>query len=350
MADKTISDLESVISITDDTQLLAIEDGTGTRNCTAKDIKDYTDAKISESAIITTTPAGVTTLTALSAPIEIFTGSNAQTVVLPNGTTLRKDKYFQIINNSTESLTVNFNGGSLALSMVAGSKAIFKILDVSTSAGSWIILFNNATETVSGPAEIATQSETNAGSDDTRFITSAKLANSSFNNKELVASLVISSLSSVPVLDLGNANYEIELTNLKLSVDQASVGLRMSSNNGVSYDSGGSDYDWENYDSRIAQSDSTAPQIWLNAQTAAEFNPGNAAGEYFNSEIKIYNPSLSTNKCRVRYNSTYTGSTGRLVANSGGGQRQVAKAINAIQFFPSTGIFTSGTIKVYKIK
>jgi len=55
---------------------------------------------------------GTTALTNTSNPIQIVTGTLAQTFTLPNGTTMPKGKVFRFVNNSSQDLTVNtFSAG-----------------------------------------------------------------------------------------------------------------------------------------------------------------------------------------------------------------------------------------------
>lgn len=137
---KTISELEPIDEISVGDILLALENGTATFSCAVNTLKDFIAIKLGESTSITTA-AGTTTLTTTSTPVQIFTGTTTQTVVLPDATTLKKDRTFQIINTSTGIITVNFNGGSLAVSIPSNNAAIIKVLDISTSAGTWILLF-----------------------------------------------------------------------------------------------------------------------------------------------------------------------------------------------------------------
>jgi hypothetical protein len=77
------------------------------------------------------------TLVASSAKTLLLTGSTAQTVVLPSATTLSVGHSFKIINRSSNTVTVNMNGGSLLQSMAAGSVLIATVITNGTSAGTW---------------------------------------------------------------------------------------------------------------------------------------------------------------------------------------------------------------------
>lgn len=85
----------------------------------------------------TVTAAGTTTLTVASAYKQYFTGTTTQTVVLPDATTLVLGQGFYIVNNSTATVTINANGGTLVKSLTAGSFAIVEVTNISSAAGAW---------------------------------------------------------------------------------------------------------------------------------------------------------------------------------------------------------------------
>lgn len=119
-----------------------------------------------EGVASTATAAGTTTLTKDSQTNQTFTGSTTQTVVLPNATTLPVGRRFYITNRSTGSVTVNFNGGSLARTLIAGDQATFIVKTNGTSAGTWdisTIPSVSLTSAVSGVLPIA-NGGTNNGS------------------------------------------------------------------------------------------------------------------------------------------------------------------------------------------
>ena len=86
----------------------------------------------------TATAGGTTTLTNASSYQQNFTGSSSQTVVLPVTSTLALGWAFEIINNSSGSLTVNSSGGNLVGTITAGTTAsIVCSLTSGTTAASW---------------------------------------------------------------------------------------------------------------------------------------------------------------------------------------------------------------------
>jgi hypothetical protein len=173
VTNKTISDLEAAPTLAED-MLLPVEDSAGTYAASINDFKEYIEGKIGETAS-TATAAGTTTLTAASAPIQVFTGTTTQTAVLPNATTLKKDRFFTIINNSTGSVTVNLSGGTLAIVVVAGARATLRVTNISTSAGTWLIMLQSASDSVSGLVRLATNADVAAGSDALKAIVPSAL-------------------------------------------------------------------------------------------------------------------------------------------------------------------------------
>jgi hypothetical protein len=85
----------------------------------------------------TATAAGTTTLTVASNPIQRFTGVTTQTVVLPDATTMKNGMGYRISNDSTDVVTVNFNGGSNAATLAAGEFGDFLLVSNGSAAGTW---------------------------------------------------------------------------------------------------------------------------------------------------------------------------------------------------------------------
>ena len=86
----------------------------------------------------TATAAGTTTLTASSKTTQNFTGTSTQTVVLPVVSTLSLGFAFQILNNSTQSITVQSSGANTIAILQTGFSGIFIVTSTSgTTAASW---------------------------------------------------------------------------------------------------------------------------------------------------------------------------------------------------------------------
>jgi hypothetical protein len=86
----------------------------------------------------TATAANTTTLTNASSHQQEFTGATTQTVVMPVTSTLALGWSFEIINNSTGSLTINSSGGNLIGTVTAGTTVSLVCVAITgTTAASW---------------------------------------------------------------------------------------------------------------------------------------------------------------------------------------------------------------------
>ena len=100
-----------------------------------------------EQVAVTATAAGTTTLTSTSKQIQVFTGSSSQIIVLPAATTMAVGQKFEIYNESSTPLTLQFNGGASftdAASQPYGTisphtSIVAKLQTNGTSAGTWAV-------------------------------------------------------------------------------------------------------------------------------------------------------------------------------------------------------------------
>ena len=85
----------------------------------------------------TTSAAGTTILTASSTQVQAVTGTLAQTIQLPQATTLLVGTFYTISNVSTGLVTVKDNAGTTLETITTGGAAQFLCTANGTSAGSW---------------------------------------------------------------------------------------------------------------------------------------------------------------------------------------------------------------------
>ena len=105
----------------------------------------------------TTTAAagGTTTLTVTSTHLQFFTGTLAQTVVLPVTSTLTTGHSYEIQNNGSGTLTVNSSGGNLVTTIPGGnSYALTCIGTTLTTAADWDAEWN-ASNSITGTGSVA---------------------------------------------------------------------------------------------------------------------------------------------------------------------------------------------------
>lgn len=97
---------------------------------------------------ITVTAAGTTALNNNSNEIQIFTGISSQTIVLPDATTIPVGKRFEIFDQSTASLVLEFFGGTpftdaagISYTSIPSEGSIFLVLQTNTTTqGTWAVL------------------------------------------------------------------------------------------------------------------------------------------------------------------------------------------------------------------
>jgi hypothetical protein len=100
----------------------------------------------------TATAGGTTTLTAASSSQQEFTGTLAQTVVLPVTSTLALGWAYEIINNSTGSLTIQSSGLNTIATLTSGTTAsVVAVSIVLNTAAAWDFDFDGySSETGTG--------------------------------------------------------------------------------------------------------------------------------------------------------------------------------------------------------
>lgn len=86
----------------------------------------------------TETTGGTTILTPSSTLTQFFTGTNTQTVQMPDVSTLVEGTTFRIVNNSTGALTITSSGGNTIDTIAAGDSALLtSIATTGTGASVW---------------------------------------------------------------------------------------------------------------------------------------------------------------------------------------------------------------------
>lgn len=140
--------------------------------------------------------------------------------------------------------------------------------------------------------------------------------------------------------------YRIVITNLKPANDGSIFYMRTSTDNGVSFDNGASDYQW----SQITSSTSSNSANESTADTQIELtesNLGNGTNETADIDITLYNPS-ATKYTKATWTASYANSSSATrYAINGGGYRQDTVAVDAIRFLMDTGNITTGEFVLY---
>lgn len=129
----------------------------------------------------TVSAGATTTLTNGSSYYQLLTGTLNQTYQLPVAAGfLFQNTSFQFDNNSTGVLTVVDSASNPIAIVQAGGTAVVRVTDITTSAGVWSVRLaaSQATTSLAGIAELATDAEALAGINSTNIVTPENLSSS----------------------------------------------------------------------------------------------------------------------------------------------------------------------------
>ena len=113
------------------------------------------------SVASTATSGGTTTLTNVSACIQVFTGSANQTVVLPVATTFTEVGIsYQIYNLSSGSVQVNYQDSTAFKTVAAGTSLVVTLVSNGTADGTWVAFTTAPAATASSARTINAQTGT----------------------------------------------------------------------------------------------------------------------------------------------------------------------------------------------
>lgn len=151
------------------------------------------------------------------------------------------------------------------------------------------------------------------------------------------------------VLDGTYKAYAVVLTNVVPSSDGVVFFMRTSTDGGVTFDSGASDYafSYMGYKSGGAESsaDDTSTEIRMHNQGL-----GSSSGENLNGIIHIFNPASTTLYTSILSEISMYTSTPNMAVFKGAGARLAAANVDAIRFFMSSDNIASGTFTLFGLE
>lgn len=174
---------------------------------------------------------------------------------------------------------------------------------------------------------------------------------------ELISTTTVSSaVASVTFTDLSSNyfKYIVEIEELQPATDSSFLIMRTSANNGSSYDSGASDYDWTYNVRQLNGENSTqsATQSYIQLIADVTFTGermGTAANETGSGFVEILNPSAAK-FTMVRCRCIYVDKDSQYAYCFSSGFRASAAAVDAIEFLFNSGDIAAGTFKLYGVK
>lgn len=159
--------------------------------------------------------------------------------------------------------------------------------------------------------------------------------------EEIIDSGTVSAAASLDITDLpaGYRSFRIEFDDLVPGTDNRAFYLRTSSDNGVSFDAGASDYQYSIFGNNQGNPTGTGGAL-TGIQLNAVVNLGTGAGETAAGRITIHNPRDATSRTRIEGTINFRGQTTSACMSVFGGERNAAEDNDAIQLI----FFADGTI------
>lgn len=170
--------------------------------------------------------------------------------------------------------------------------------------------------------------------------------------KVLLSTQEASTSATIDFINLSSTfkKYVIEAIDVKLATDDIIMNVRTSTDNGSTYDAGASDYSWRVMNPNSFNEDLADTEISIVDVASSSRRIGNAAGEYFNATIEIFNPSNAATFTIIGSVCHYSSADGDAQVSSGTGSRESAADVDAVRLLASSGNITSGTFKLYGIR
>lgn len=171
---------------------------------------------------------------------------------------------------------------------------------------------------------------------------------------ELISSATASTSSEITFTGLSSTydTYMVVINDLQPVTDGSILYLRTSTNAGVSYDSGASDYAWASYGvndgSEDPEGSSADDHISLAGDQSSE-ELGDQATETLAGTLWIYDPA-GTNYTKVFFDWNYTDLVDDQNSVTGQGARLSAADVDAIQFTMDSGNISSGNFRLYGLR
>lgn len=162
-----------------------------------------------------------------------------------------------------------------------------------------------------------------------------------------------SASTSLAFTSLISSSYDVyifEFENILPATDNVDFLMRTSTDNGSTYDSGGSDYDYADYlNNTGAFSTNTVSSA---AASAVKIMPtmDNGSTGGLNGFLKLYNPLETSRYKSVIYHAAAYLNDNQLYNGTGAGRRLATADVDAVQFLFSSGNIASGIIRMYGVK
>jgi hypothetical protein len=194
------------------------------------------------------------------------------------------------------------------------------------------------------PHSVITQYQRGTGkalTESIEFLTSSLAASSA--TLDLVFSTA--AMSSFPA-------YIVNISGVQMSADGAGLWLRVSEDGGGTFNASSTAYRQAHV--RMLDNNSTVSGSSTNASAQVDLAEGvgigNAAGEGFGGEVKLFSPSDTVLRKRMVYQCSMVEATGLGALITGQGEYASTAAYTAIRFLPSSGTINAGKFAIYGLR
>lgn len=337
--------------------------GTITGSSGAVDFGDATSLEIPNGAAPTVDAAGEiavdTTITDYTGLIKYHDGTEELTVVaMPTANLSTTDTHvvqYDAVNNE---FTMAAGGGgaptdatyvtlstdaTLTNERVLTAGAGIDITD--GGAGSTITIDGEtASTTNAGIVELATDAEVATGTSTSLVPTVDQMG------WVLISTATASTSATIEFTGLSSTyhKYVVVITDVDVDTDNTQFNMRTSTDNGSTWDSGATDYDWAYI---YRRSNNTEANGGAEDDDHIEFFQftGSGTNELWAANVEIF-AHADTEYTYTLCNFTKADTAARYNVGFSGGRRVSAGDVDAIQFYMSSGNFTTGTFKLYGVK
>lgn len=266
--------------------------------------------------------------------------------------------YTVLDTDQNKTVLVDATSGNLTITLLAsatagsGFEVTIKKTDITANT---VTIDGNGVETIDGATTQVLAFQYNSMtliSDGTNW--QIKDKNTATAGIVLLATRTASASASLDFTSLITSTYDtyvFEIQDIVPTTNSVSFGVRTSTNNGVAWDSGSSDYviagRSNNSGSATFEALNNAGSI-IGTISSPSIGLSTDATRSFSGKVTLFNP-LGTRTRMIKFDTSFVGSTGALIDCNGTVLRNSAADVDAIQFLTSSGTIASGIIRMYGI-
>lgn len=170
---------------------------------------------------------------------------------------------------------------------------------------------------------------------------------------DLLETVVASADATIDIINLSSKHFAFKFvwSDIQPANNDVDLWMRTDANNGASFDAGASDYQWtvhritmETSPTHAVVADGADSEMHMGATVF-----GNAANEFANFEIILFDPS-ATSFTKFVWAGTRVNASAIRDQSQAGCMRNSAALVDAVRFLFSAGNISVGTLKIYGLR